>query len=174
MHLLCVCLNKIYILNFLSFSPFSCLLSNIAHQSSLAGTSWRDAPSPQAGWNVGLFGQEAGRTGGGRGAGRQTTGLRQLAGPARSGWLFGWSLGLGSVDPKDTQFPATPPPAPATSTGQTTAGAYPRIRGQVSCPSWAHLPLGPLLFPPPRGLEEPGGQRSEEARRSNFEAVLLP
>lgn len=30
------------------------------------------------------------------------------------------------------------------------------------------------LFRPLQGLAEPGGQRSEEACRSNFEAVLLP
>lgn len=38
-HLLYVCLNNIYILLSFLFSFFSCLLSNIAHQSSLAGTS---------------------------------------------------------------------------------------------------------------------------------------
>lgn len=60
-HLLCVCLNKIYIvLSFLfSFFHVSSLILHIE-------APWRGpaAPFPQAGWNVGLLlGQEAGEGG---------------------------------------------------------------------------------------------------------------
>lgn len=102
-HLLCVCLNNnIYILLSFLFSFFSCLLSNIAHQSSWQGPVGQDAPFKLAGrW--GSLGQEAGQGRGCR-AGRQAVGLRRVAGPACSGWLFGWCLGLSW----DQLFPRTP------------------------------------------------------------------
>lgn len=99
-HLLCVCLNKIYIL--LSFlSPFFHVSSLILHIKS----PWQgpadeiDAPFPQAGWNVGLFGREAGEGKGwpqswetGRGA--------QVGGRPSQLWLALWlvlAAELGSV-----------------------------------------------------------------------------
>lgn len=145
-HLLCVCLNKIYIVLSFLFSFFSCLLSNIAHQSSLAGTS---CPLPSSWLELGLLlGQEAGEGRGCRRAGRQATGLRRGAGPACSGWLFGWSLELG-------WHHLVPCYSPAISTGRTTSGACPRILGQVSCLSWALLPLSTLPVPPPLPLPSP-------------------
>lgn len=170
-HLLCVCLNKIYIvLSFLfSFFHVSSLILHIE-------APWRGpaSPFPPAGWNVGLLlGQEAGGEGVAAEPGDRPRGSGGLqAQLAQAGSLVGlWScVGV-------TPLPATPP---ATSTRQTTSGARPRTLGQGSCLSWAHLPLSTLPLPPPTplpsppGLEEPGGQRSEEARRSNFQAVLLP
>lgn len=172
-HLLCVCLNKIYIVLSFLFSFFFHVSSLILHIEA----PWRGpaVPLPSSWLERGALAW-AGSWGGrcGHGAGRQATGLRRVAGPAGSGWFFGWSLELCWGHPPPRYLPAT-------STGRTTSGAHPRILGQGSCLSWAHLPLStlPLLSPPPPlpsppGLEEPGGRRSEEARRSNFQAVPLP
>lgn len=124
-------------------------------------------PSLKLAGRWGSLGRKLGRERGGRRAGRQAVGLRRVAGPACSGWLFGWCLGLSW----DQLFPRTPRVScypSASSTGQTTAGVCSRILQQVSCLSWAHLPLGTLPLPlsPLPSSSRPRGARRSEVRGS--------
>lgn len=164
-HLLCVCLNKIYIvLSFLfSFFHVSSLILHIE-------APWRGpaAPFPQAGWNVGsCLGRKLGREGWLR-SWETGHGAQARCGPSwlrLALWLvFGAVLGS-----------PTPCYPPATSTGQTTSGARPRILGQGTCLSWAHLPLSTLPLPPPMPRPSPPGLRG--VRRSEVRGstqVQLP
>ena len=166
-HLLCVCLNNIYILLPFLFSFFH-VSSLILHiKAPRQGPADKMPPSLKLAGRWGSLGRKLGREGGGRRAGRQAVGLRWVAGPACSGRLFGWCLGLSW----DQLFPRTPRvfcyPS-ASSAGQTTAGVCSRIPGQVSCLSWAHLPLGTLPLPlsPLPSSSRPRGARRSEVRGS--------
>lgn len=172
-HLLCVCLNKIYILLSFLFSFFH-VSSLILHiKAPWQGPADEMPPSLKLAGTWGSLGRKLSREGGGRRAGRQATGLRRVAGPTCSVWLFGWSLGLSW----DESFPRIPRALLPLSLFYWADNSWGLLKdpwaGELPLLG-AHLPLGTLLFPPPRGREESGGQRSEEARRSNFEAVLLP
>ena len=111
-HLLCVCLNKIYIL--LSFlSPFFHVSSLILHiKSPWQGPADEMPPSLKLAGTWGSLGAKLGRERGGHRAGRQAAGLRWVAGPASSGWLFGWSwrLSWDLLFPQDHARPVSPQP----------------------------------------------------------------
>lgn len=80
---------------------------------------------------------------------------------ALAGSLIGlWSC-AGINCPQEQPIPCS---SPATSTGQTIAGACPRILGQASCLSWAHLLLSTLPCPQPP--PHPSPSRPRGARRS--------
>lgn len=115
----------------------------------------------------GSLGRKLGRAGGGRSAGRQATGLRWVAGPACSSWLFDWSLELCW----DQLSPRTPHSLLFSSHFYWADNrACPRILGQVSCLFWAHLLLSTLPCPQPPPLPSPSRPRG--ARRSEVRGSM--
>lgn len=125
-------------------------------------------PFPQAGWNRGAL--WAGSWGG-KGVAAQLGDRPRGSGGLQaqlslSGSLVGlWSC-AGISCSQGHPVPCYPP---ATSIGKTTAGACPRILRQVSCLSWAHLPLSTLPLPPPPPLPSatrPRGAKGSEVRGS--------